>query len=81
MFVCHCRVVSDRSVRAAISEGAGDVEAVMDRCGLGDGCGGCIPAVEDLLAEAALAIRSPQQVTQLQRGRRSARHAPMPQPA
>jgi bacterioferritin-associated ferredoxin len=81
MFVCHCRVVSDRSVRAAISAGAADVDDVMDHCGLGDGCGGCIPAVEDLLAEAALAVREPQRVAQRQRARRSARHTPVPQPA
>jgi bacterioferritin-associated ferredoxin len=80
MFVCHCRVVSDRSVHAAIDAGAQDVDAVMDACGLGDGCGGCLPAVEDLLAEAALAVRAPQQVFELQRSRR-ARRAPAAQPA
>jgi bacterioferritin-associated ferredoxin len=81
VYVCHCRVVSDRSVRTAISEGARDVDAVMDRCGLGDGCGGCIPAVEDLLAEAALAVREPERLVRRQRARRAAHQAPVPQPA
>jgi bacterioferritin-associated ferredoxin len=81
MFVCHCHVVSDRSVHAAISAGATDVDEVMDHCGLGDACGGCIPAVEDLLAEAALAVREPQRLLQRQRSRRAAWHAPLPQPA
>jgi bacterioferritin-associated ferredoxin len=81
VYVCHCRVVSDRSVRAAISEGAHDVDAVMQRCGLGDGCGGCIPAVEDLLAEAVMAVREPERLAQRQRSRRAARHVPVPQPA
>jgi bacterioferritin-associated ferredoxin len=81
MYVCHCRVVSDRTVRAAISQGARDVDAVMDRCGLGDGCGGCLPAVEDLLAEAELAVHAPHRVAQLQRARRSGRRVPTPVPA
>jgi bacterioferritin-associated ferredoxin len=81
MFVCHCRVVSDRSVHAAIAAGARDVDDVMDLCGLGDGCGGCVPAVEDLLAEAALAVRAPQRVVERQRARRTARPFPVGQPA
>jgi bacterioferritin-associated ferredoxin len=81
MYVCHCRVVSDRSVRAAISQGAGDVDAVMDVCGLGDGCGGCLPAVEELLAEAAMAVHEPQRLMERQRTRRGARRVALAQPA
>jgi bacterioferritin-associated ferredoxin len=54
--VCHCEVVSDRDVRAAIAAGADDLDAIGDRCGAAARCGGCIPVVEELLAEAALAV-------------------------
>jgi bacterioferritin-associated ferredoxin len=48
--VCHCERVSDRTIRAKIRHGADDVKAVARRCGAGGGCGGCIPAIEALLA-------------------------------
>ena len=50
MILCHCRAVSDRAVRKAIDKGAGDLEAVADRCGAGARCGGCHPALMSLLA-------------------------------
>ncbi len=70
MFVCHCRVVSDRTIRAAIAGGAGGVDEVMDACGAGDACGGCVPGIEELLAEAADAIREPALVAARQVARR-----------
>jgi bacterioferritin-associated ferredoxin len=54
--VCHCEVVSDADLRAAIAEGARDLDTVTDRCGAAGRCGGCIPVVEDLLEEARLAM-------------------------
>ena len=59
MYVCHCEVVSDQRIRDVIASGADDIGAVTAACGAGGGCGGCHPAIEDLLAEAALAIRDP----------------------
>ena len=50
MILCHCRAVSDRSVRKAIDTGACDLEAVAARCGAGTSCGGCHPALMSLLA-------------------------------
>ncbi|MEX1178511.1 MAG: (2Fe-2S)-binding protein, partial [Nitriliruptor sp.] len=44
-------------LRAVIAGGAGDLDAVTERCGAAGRCGGCVPAVEDLLAEAELATR------------------------
>jgi bacterioferritin-associated ferredoxin len=76
MYVCHCRVVSDHSIRTAISAGARDVADVTALCGAGGGCGGCHPSIEELLAEAAVAIREPERARTRQ-GRR--RHeAPLP---
>jgi bacterioferritin-associated ferredoxin len=81
VIVCHCRVVSDRAVRAAISDGAASVADVASACGAGSGCGGCVPSIEALLAEAALAVVSPQLVVERQRRRRVAAEAPVPVPA
>jgi bacterioferritin-associated ferredoxin len=68
--VCHCEVVTDADVRAVIASGAGDVDQVTDRCGAAGRCGGCLPAVEDLLEEAALATRDPDAVRARQAVRR-----------
>lgn len=84
MLVCHCAVVSDRTIRAAIADGAMDVEGVAQRCGAGVTCGGCHPGIEALLAEAAFAIREPQRVGARQAARRRAAepaHRPTPVPA
>lgn len=72
MLVCHCRVVSDRAVRAAISAGATGVDEVASLCGAGAECGGCVPSVEDLLAEAAIAVTAPERMAERQGRRRRA---------
>lgn len=59
MLVCHCKVVSDRDVRTAIACGARDEFDVADACGAGSICGGCVPAVTALLAEANCAPGCP----------------------
>ena len=50
MIVCHCRVVSDRRVRAAIADGALCVDDVGARCEAGTRCGSCRPTIAALLA-------------------------------
>lgn len=52
MYICHCRGVTDRTIRAAIASGAGTVEQIGARCGAGVDCGGCHLALEDMLEEA-----------------------------
>ncbi|GGI09023.1 (2Fe-2S)-binding protein [Egicoccus halophilus] len=74
MYVCHCNVVSDRHIRAAIAAGAVDVDGVSDACGAATVCGGCVPTIEDLLAEAAAAIRQPDLVGLRQAARRGGGH-------
>lgn len=54
MIVCHCNVVSDRAIREAIACGAGGVCGVADACRAGTRCGGCLPAVRELLADNGL---------------------------
>jgi bacterioferritin-associated ferredoxin len=52
MIVCLCKAVSDKTIRAAIENGAGSVEAVGAACGAGTGCGSCVPDIEHMLAKA-----------------------------
>lgn len=52
MLLCHCRGVSDQVIRTAIACGARCPEEVAEACGAGRDCGGCRPAVEDLLGAA-----------------------------
>lgn len=49
MILCHCAVVSDREVRAAIADGATNVCALAEACGTSRRCGGCLPAIRDEL--------------------------------
>jgi bacterioferritin-associated ferredoxin len=76
VYVCHCRVVSDHRIRTAIAGGARSVDEVGAVCDAGTGCGGCHPAIEDLLAEAVLAVREPELLRARQARRR--RLAPVP---
>jgi bacterioferritin-associated ferredoxin len=41
VIVCHCRVVSDRQITAAVQAGARDVEDVTAACQAGAECFGC----------------------------------------
>lgn len=49
MIVCHCKVVNDRAVRAAIDAGATTLGGVCRATGAGTVCGGCVPGVRSLL--------------------------------
>jgi bacterioferritin-associated ferredoxin len=51
MIVCHCHRVNDRTIRAAIQAGAQCEVGVAELCGAGSCCGGCIPAVIELIQE------------------------------
>ncbi len=54
VFVCHCRAVTDGTVRASIEEGACSLGELASACGAGSRCGGCHLALRRLLAEAGL---------------------------
>ena len=52
MYVCLCRGVTDRKIRAAIAAGAKDLATVGETTGAGVECGTCHPGVLELLREA-----------------------------
>lgn len=54
MLLCHCRGVNDQVIATAIACGARSVEDVAKACGAGARCGGCVPAIEDLLVETRI---------------------------
>lgn len=53
MIVCHCNVVNERTVRAAIDAGAETVAEIGMRCKAGTDCEACHPELERLLSERA----------------------------
>jgi bacterioferritin-associated ferredoxin len=59
VLVCHCKVVTDRQVRAVIDAGARDEFDIAETCGAGGICGGCVPAISALLAERGCAAGCP----------------------
>lgn len=59
MFVCQCRVVTDRRIHEAIESGAHTIEAIGFACGAGAECGGCQPVLRDLLAEHGIEVDLP----------------------
>lgn len=58
MYVCLCKVASDKDVKAAIADGARTVDDVGEACGAGTGCGACRPMIHEMLeAEGAQCAR------------------------
>lgn len=53
MIVCVCHGVSDRTIKAAIKNGASSVEDLSASLGVGTCCGCCRETAADMLAEAA----------------------------
>jgi bacterioferritin-associated ferredoxin len=49
MLVCHCKGLSEREIDRAICAGADSPGEVARRCGAGSVCGGCRPAIDELL--------------------------------
>jgi bacterioferritin-associated ferredoxin len=51
MIVCHCGVVSDRDISAAVSDGARSLYEVCRQTGSAQDCGSCIFAVKKILCQ------------------------------
>ncbi len=49
MLICHCHEVSDRQIRAAVRRGAQSRAEVARVCRAGGGCGGCGPAIDQIV--------------------------------
>lgn len=49
MIVCHCEVVNDRRIRAAVDDGAVTVDDVGRHCLAGTNCGSCQDTIATLL--------------------------------
>jgi bacterioferritin-associated ferredoxin len=54
MIVCICRGKSDREINRAIEAGATSVRD-LQRCGIGDQCGGCHVELRAMLTRSAMA--------------------------
>lgn len=51
MIVCQCRVVSDRTIDDALTNGARSVSAVCRATGAAQDCGSCIFTVKALVCQ------------------------------
>ncbi len=51
MIVCHCRVVTDREVAAAVDRGVRSLAALCRSTGAGQDCGGCVFSLKRLVCE------------------------------
>jgi bacterioferritin-associated ferredoxin len=49
VIVCHCKAVSDSSIREAVRDGARSFRQVARACDAGRKCGGCRPAIRELI--------------------------------
>lgn len=58
MIVCHCHAVRAEEIRTEVRLGAATIEVVGARCGAGTRCGGCVPAVEAVVADEGLRMSS-----------------------
>ncbi|SIS05320.1 nitrite reductase large subunit NirB [Williamsia sterculiae] len=56
--ICSCNGVSKGTICAAICEGAADVATVKEKTCAGTTCGGCLPSLKKLLADAGVAQSS-----------------------
>jgi bacterioferritin-associated ferredoxin len=69
VIVCHCQAVSDREIRAAVRAGAADCEEVARACRAGRRCGGCRPAIHEIVeGERAACVCAGAAPTRLGRG-------------
>jgi len=49
LIVCHCKAVSDHSIREAVRDGARSARQVSRACHAGRMCGGCHPAIREII--------------------------------
>ena len=49
MLVCHCKAVSDRTIRRVVRSGAATCRQVGRDCQAGRSCGGCQPLIREII--------------------------------
>lgn len=59
MIVCHCKVVSDRSVAESVGGGAQTLGQLCRATGAGQDCGGCVLSLKRLLCAQSAAGPAP----------------------
>lgn len=61
MVVCHCLAVNDHLIAEIIQTYSPSVEDVMNICGAGTCCGGCVDSIEGVISnvvrEKSVSIR------------------------
>jgi bacterioferritin-associated ferredoxin len=55
VIICHCYGISERAIRKAVRGGASTRREVAHSCKAGQLCGGCGPAVDEILASEEIA--------------------------
>ena len=69
MIICQCNGVSDRTIRKVIRDGASNRNDVVRACMAGRACGGCVPAIDQIIeAEQERIVRSGLTVLELATG-------------
>ena len=69
MIICQCNGISDRAIRKAVRDGASNRNDVVRACTAGMACGGCVPAIEEIIdAEQERVSRSSLIVLELATG-------------
>lgn len=51
MIVCHCKVVTDSTIRAAYRNGAKYVFKIVQETGAGSDCSNCVQQIEQIIDE------------------------------
>ena len=47
--ICHCKMVTEKEIKALIKKGAASAIEIMEFTGAGSGCGRCKPRVVELV--------------------------------
>ena len=69
MIICQCNGVSDRTIRKLVRDGASNRNEVVRTCMAGKACGGCVPAIDQIIeGERKRIVRSGLTVLELATG-------------
>ena len=49
MYVCICKAISDNDIKAAVLDGAEDLETIAETLGAGTGCGTCREFTQEVI--------------------------------